>query len=118
MSKDLRTFILNNKKFIRIKDGESFRGVYRGCQFGPSRFDPEKEVAAYLFWQPGMDEGKVARWEATSTRVAEDMENVSIGEEIEVSRKGSGPNDTKYTITAIGAEAPAPVATVAAAKKK
>jgi hypothetical protein len=113
MSQDLKTFVLNNKKFIKIKDGETFRGIYRGHQIGRSRFDPEKEIVSYGFWQPGMDEGKIARWEAGSTAVAEAMMKISVGEEVEIHRTGSGTNDTKYTVMPISAEVP-----VIAAKKK
>lgn len=101
MSNDLSSFILNNKKFVKLKDGESIRGVYRGFKVVQSRFDEEKETVSYKLSLPGMADGKVVSWENGSINVAELMSNISVGEEIVITRHGSGTSDTTYTIVPV-----------------
>lgn len=98
-SQDLKSFIKNNRKFVKIKDGETFNGIYLGCAFGPSRFGSDKEVARYRFKYT--DSPVEVSWECASTTVAEKMQNFSVGEELSITRKGATATDTKYEIVAV-----------------
>lgn len=96
-SRDLDSFIKNNKKFIKLNDGESFEGTFKGVAIGISRFNPDKEVVIYKFTQPGSE--TVLSWENTSVKVAEEMKTkVPVGENCKITRKGSTAKDTSYII--------------------
>lgn len=100
MAKDLKTFVKDNQKFLKIKDGESFTGVYVSYVVGPNRFDPEgKETVSYKFKYT--DSEKTIIWNNGSTKVADEMAKFSPGETLEIKRTGSGPSDTKYQIKAL-----------------
>lgn len=95
----LRSFIKNNRRFVKIKDGESFRCFYQGFKVTRAMsFGEEKEVVVYMVQEDGVDHP--IGWQTTSVKVAEDMEKFSPGTEIIITRKGSTSNDTKYDIKA------------------
>lgn len=100
MPKDLKTFVKDNQKFLKIKSGETFVGVYLGFAVGPNRFDPDKESVSYKFKYT--DSEKTIIWNNGSTKVADMMAQFSQGETLQISRTGSGTNDTKYEIIALG----------------
>jgi hypothetical protein len=93
----LDSFIKNNRKFIKIKDGESFRAIYRGYKLITSMaFGEEKDVVVYLLQEKGVDHP--IGWQNGSISVAEQMKRFSAGEEIVIKRTGSTAKDTKYEI--------------------
>ncbi|HYF34339.1 MAG TPA: hypothetical protein VD994_03525 [Prosthecobacter sp.] len=101
MPKDLKTFVKDNQKFLKIKSGETFVGVYVNYVVGPNRFDPDgKETVSYKFKY--LDSEKTIIWNNASTKVADTMAQFSPGETLQISRTGSGPSDTKYEIVALG----------------
>lgn len=93
----LDTFIKNNRQFIKIKAGETFRGVYRGFeQVVVTSFGQKKEAINYLLQEHGTE--RVVPWQSSSLAVADKMKNFSVGEEIIIKRTGSTATDTKYEI--------------------
>lgn len=99
--KDLKSFVKDNMKFLKIQAGETFTGVYLGYVIGPNRFDTEKEIVSYKFKYT--DSEKTIVWNNGSTKVANQMAGFSQGETLEIKRSGSGPSDTKYEIKALDA---------------
>lgn len=98
MSKDLKDFVVNNRKFLKLEDGETVKAVYHGYKIIPNRFDPEKEVVSYRLTIDGMDKDKVINWECGRADVAEQMESIPVRSTIVISRSGAGTSDTKYDI--------------------
>ncbi len=98
----LDSFIKNNRKFIKIKDGESFRGFYRGFKVITTiAFGEEKESVIYMLQEDGVDHP--VGWQNASTGVAEKMKQFSPGEEIIIKRSGSTAKDTKWEVVAAAA---------------
>jgi hypothetical protein len=102
MAKDLNEYIKNNRTFIKIKDGDTFRGVYKGVRFIPNRFDATKEVAQYMFQEEGSSHA--LGWEARSIAVAETMRKYKEGDELVIRRSGATMKDTKYVIEKLGGD--------------
>jgi len=100
----LKEFVANNRKYLKLADGETIKAVYRGFKILTNRFDPEKEVVSYRFSLEGMDADKVVNWECGRADVAEIMEKVKVGTALTISRTGSGTDDTKYNIQVAGSE--------------
>ena len=101
--KDLDTFIKDNKKFIKIKAGETFEGFYRGYIVGKDPFDKNienpKDTVVYRLQEEGSD--KILTWNCKQSRVAEDMNKIAVNSKIRIKRTGEGTSDTKYQITVI-----------------
>jgi len=97
---DLTEFVKRNRRFVKLKNGEALQGVFRGFKVYPSRFDPEKETVGYQIQPAGSD--KTILWENSSTKVAELMAKISVGEEIVIKRSGTSATDTKYEIVPVG----------------
>lgn len=98
--KDLKSYARENKKFIKILNGDEIDVVYMGYIIGPNRFDPEKETVSYKFRYPNSD--KTVIWNNGSTAVAEQMSKFQKGQSLRIRREGSGMQDTKYLIQALG----------------
>lgn len=96
MSKTLGDFVKDNSKFLKLGNGESFEGVYKGYKVGPSKFDPEKETCVYKFSCEGEDE-KFVYFQTASVAVAKIFSQYKGGEKVKITRQGEGTN-TKYKI--------------------
>lgn len=95
MSNDLNSFIKKNRKFIKIKDGESYSGIYRGYKIHPSRFDMSKDTVSYMF--EDIETGKILPWDSNSGWVAIEMIKYKEGDLLVLTRVGDGTS-TKYTV--------------------
>lgn len=97
MSKDLDTFIRENRKFLKIKSGESFTGIYKGYAVVPDPFSPDgKEKVAYRFQD--LSDKVVRSWTCGQAKVAEDMKKIMADEIVKVTRAGATAKDTSYKI--------------------
>ena len=103
MGKSLDQFIKDNKKFIKIKAGETFVGFYRGYVVGRDPFDKDlenpKDTVVYRLEEEGTN--KVLTWNCKQSRVAEDMAKIPVDSKIKIVRTGGGTNDTRYVITVL-----------------
>jgi len=88
----LQSWAKKNNKFLKLKDGETFKGVLKDAKPRVSSFDREKEVISYAFETP---EG-IKYFDNGSPALAEKM-SAYIGKEIILTRRGEGPN-TKYEV--------------------
>lgn len=95
MTQDLDGFIKGNSKFLKIPENSSVEVIYKGFEIIPDRFNPGKETVSYQFTWPGSD--KIIPWNKASTNVAIQMQKVSAGDKVKITRTGSG-FATKYTI--------------------
>jgi len=95
MDKTLNDFVKENSKFLRLSNGESFEGVYRGYKVAASTFDPEKDTCNYKLEYP---DGQAVFFQTSSVAVAKTFSRLTGGEMIKIVRDGSG-NKTKYHIT-------------------
>lgn len=97
--KDLNQFAKDNQKFLKLGDGESFRGFFVGYTIGISRFDPEKEVVNYkLKYEDGE---KTIFWGSSRSDVASIFAKIKPGTLIKITRAGSDKSNTSYKITPI-----------------
>jgi hypothetical protein len=95
MTKDLNSFIKDNRRFLKLKDGETVRVIYRGYKVAVNPQEPDKELVLYQIQFP--DAQQVMSWKSASIVVAEKMATISQGEEITITRHGEG-TETKYEI--------------------
>ena len=93
--KNLNDFVRDNSKFLRLTDGESFEGYYKGYTVTQSQFDPEKETVVYKL---AYDDGKGVFFQTASIAVAKTFGKMKGGEKIRITRKGSGTK-TQYVIS-------------------
>ena len=96
---DLDKFIQENQKFIKIKTGETFEGIYRGCKQHQDKFNPEKTTISYMFEMPIT--GKIIPWTNGSMKTAVKMKKFTEGDYLHVERIGDGAKTTEYLITKI-----------------
>lgn len=99
-SNSLGSFVKNNRKFVKLKDGDVFMAIYKGYRIVPSRFDTEKETVQYKFQYS--DSTGIVTWENGSTSVAEVMSSIKEGAMIQIKRTGSDAKKTKYEIKELG----------------
>lgn len=94
MSKTLNDYVRDNSKFLRLANGESFKGSFVGYKVTTNTFDPEKEIVVYKL---KYDDGKEVFWQTASTAVARAFSKLKGGEVIQITRHGEG-NATKWDI--------------------
>lgn len=90
----LNDFVKDNSKFLRLANGESFEGVYRGYKITSNQFDPEKETVVYKL---EYTDGKPAFFQTASVAVARVLGKFKGGETVKIVRHGEGTK-TKYEI--------------------
>ncbi len=79
-----------NSSFIKIEDGESAEGIFGGMKpIVKDVFGQEKEVMRYKIDNKTFD--------SSSGALAIQMDEVTVGEKIRISREGTGM-ETKYTV--------------------
>lgn len=98
MGQDLKSFVKNNRKFYKFADGETGTFIYRGFKVVPDRFNPDGETVVYSLQEVTGE--KVYQWQNKSTKVAEQMANIAVGETIQIERKGADLK-TSYIVTVI-----------------
>lgn len=86
MANDLGSFIKRNKIYLKLGDGESVIGVYRGYVISADPRDPSKEKAIYKIQPEGYD--KALFLSSASVKLAETMAEISEGEPIKITRHG------------------------------
>lgn len=97
--KDLNQFAKDNQKFLKLGDGESFKGFYIGYSIGVSRFDPEKEVVNYKLRYE--DSEKSIFWGSSRSDVAMTFSKIKPGTLIKIVRYGTDKNNTSYKIAPV-----------------
>ena len=87
---DLKDWSDKHSKYIKLKDGESFEGVYGGWKnVIKDAFGEEKETVRYTI------DGKTL--DSSSVGLSRQMAEVKVGDKIKITRSGSGP-DTRYKV--------------------
>jgi len=94
MTETLKDFVKNNSKFLRLGNGESFVGIYKGYKITQNNFDPDKQMVVYKLAYP---DGKEIFWQSSATSVARTLAEFKGGEKIVITRHGEGQK-TKYSI--------------------
>jgi len=77
---DLKNWSKDNAKFIKIKDGESYEGIYKGCKQGVN-MNGEPAVIYNL-------DGK--EFKSSSTILADKFSAITEGSNVKISRSGEG----------------------------
>jgi len=95
MSDDLDKFINENTKFLKLEDGESWKGTYLGSKVIPNKFDTEKKTVEY---QLGTKEGYGLTWTNGSIRVARAFKEITETDTVSIKRIGIGQNTTYEVI--------------------
>ena len=88
----LESWAKKNNKFLKLKDGESFKGILKDAKPRVSSFDREKEVISYAFEN---QEG-IKYFDNGSPALAERL-SAFIGKEVTLTRRGEGTT-TKYEV--------------------
>lgn len=103
---DLNAFIKDSKKFIKIKAGETFVGVYHGHSIITDPFDnsdshTKKKTVQYRLQENGSE--KILPWRCGQFRVADDfvVKKISGGTKISIQRIGDTATSTRYVITVL-----------------
>lgn len=94
--KDLKTFVRENRTFIKIKSGESYAGVYKGFSVISDQYNSGKEKVAYKIQD--IDDKIIRTWSCGQTAVAEEMDKIPVDSIIKITRIGATAKDTKYDI--------------------
>ena len=90
----VREWAKKNSKFIKLADGDSFKGKLKDFKAIPDHFNPDKEVIRYTF---EMEDGQLKYWDNGRASVVEAMAGF-VGKLVEVWRRGEGKNDTSYEV--------------------
>lgn len=92
---ELDDFIARNQKYVSLKDGESWKGVYQGFTMGINSFGNE---AIYWKFKP-IGKDNIVTWQCGQTGVAVEMKKFKKGDCLKITRRGSKENPpTKYFI--------------------
>lgn len=94
MTKTLNDFVKDNSKFLKLEDGETFKGRYMAFKVTTSKFDPEKETCVYKL---AFEDGKEVYFQTASVAVARTFSKFTGGEKVSITRHGTG-NKTSYEI--------------------
>ena len=81
-----------NSKFLVLKDGDIFEGVYQGFSIVPSHFDPAQTTCAYNL------DGMI--FNSSSRKLAVQMDTVPVGSVVKIIRHGTGAKTT-YTVEVV-----------------
>lgn len=82
--------------FIKLQDGESVEGVYKGFKFVDDPFNPDKQRVRYLIEV----NGAVKHWETSSGIVAKRFDEINKETRVKITRFGEAFN-TKYQVEVI-----------------
>ena len=91
---ELKDWARRQSKFVKLDDGESEIFKYIGYKFVPKQDDPSKEVM--MFELEDMT-GTRKFWNTSAAGVANQMDTVPKGSQIEITRSGL-EKATKYLI--------------------
>ncbi len=91
---NLKKWADKQSPFIKLKDKESFTGVYQGCHEGEYQGTP---LIEYSFKN---EDGDLKKLSSSSKPLARDMHDVSEGTTVKITRFGTGP-DTKWALEAL-----------------
>lgn len=90
---ELRNWGEKNSKFLSFTDGEYKEGVFEGAKIVvKDSFGEEKEVVRYKM------DGKT--FDSQSVGLAEQMDDVKVGERVRITRIGKGP-ETRWKVEKI-----------------
>ena len=81
-----------NSKFLVLKDGDEYTGIYQGFSIVPSHFDPAQTTCAYNL------DGMI--FNSSSRKLAVQMDNVPHNSKVRIKRKGNGAK-TSYSVEVI-----------------
>jgi hypothetical protein len=83
-----------NSKYLKLKDGETFCGVFLSCKKAPNRFEPGKQTVEYTFQN---EEGREVSFENGSLGVSDFFGDLPDGSEFSMTRDGEG-SKTRYIL--------------------
>ena len=86
---DLRKWTDKKSKYITIKSGESFQGIFADAKIVQSNWNPEQSTVAYRF------DDKI--FNSMSRGLAEKMKDIRPGSLVRVAKFGDGAK-TKYSV--------------------
>jgi len=92
-TKNLKEYVKNRRKYIKVDDGETIEATYQGFDIIPSKFNADEETVRYKL----EIEDEVKPWDTSATSVAEEFAKIEPGQKVSISRKGTGTK-TKYEI--------------------
>lgn len=92
-TKNLKDYVKNKRKYIKIDDGETIQAVYQGFDIIPSKFNADEESVRYKLEV----EDEVKPWDTSSAVVADEFAKLEPGQKVSITRVGSGTK-TKYEI--------------------
>lgn len=86
-------FVNRNSKYIILKSGDSFSGIFRGAKATTNPFDDSKELMLYDIEVDGVKKS----FKSASVRIARELSRAKEGDFVTISREGDGLK-TNYTI--------------------
>ena len=89
---ELSSYAKRNSKFVQLKDGESFQGIYNGFKIAMNDLEPDKEIVIYEVLD---DERNKKFWKTADVAVASYFDDKVSGHPFTVTRRGKG-RDTRY----------------------
>ena len=93
--KTLDDFIKENSKFLKLEDGGSYEGYYKGFKVVPNKYDPDKEQVVYKLEDK---EGRGIYFQTASVAVAKAFNKLGKGGFFKITRHGVGTS-TSYEIS-------------------
>lgn len=92
---DIDDYIKKNTKFLKIGDGEIFRGSFIKYVIIPDEFNPGEETVMYYFHD--LDGNELA-FKSSSIKLAQDLaKKAKTGQKIAIKRSGEARN-TRYEV--------------------
>lgn len=89
----LAEYAKEKSKFLRVPTGTKVRVKYLGFKVVPSKWDEDEETVRYMFDLDGQEK----QMDSKSLVLAEKMDEIEIGEMIEIGREGEGAQ-TKWSV--------------------
>ena len=83
---ELAKYAQENSKFLRVPAGAKIKAKYLGHKIVQSRWDEDETTVRYFFDVDGTEK----QMESKSLKLAELLDTIEVGEEIEISREGEG----------------------------
>lgn len=93
---ELKKWIKQNSKFLKLADGETITAAYLGFKFVQSSFDSDKETVRYTLMT---SEGEKL-WDTSSKVVADFFDKVTPEGTVKIKRLGEG-RDTEYVLSVV-----------------
>jgi hypothetical protein len=91
MDNELLQFAKDSRKYLKLEDGEEYRGFYTGRKVIPDKFRISEDAAAKTIAYALEDSvGKKLEWTKNSGKIAEAMAKIPVGSGISIMRIKKG----------------------------